>query len=116
MLTFLLTILPENFLIIIIVFADLGLILGLVSRQAAFGILWTIVILALAMPFVDALFDSLPLWVLILLMIAFGFMLLRWVFTLLFGRKTTAHLLALILHDIFLLPFRIIKSLLRGGR
>jgi hypothetical protein len=115
MLTFLLTILPENFWIIIMVFAGIGLMLGIISRQAAFGVLGTIVILALAIPFIDALFEDLPLWVLILLMIVFGFMFIRWTFNLFFGKRTTDHFAALILHDIFLLPFRFIRYLFRGG-
>ena len=115
MLRFLLTILPENYWIIIIVFAAIGLMVGIISKQAAFGVMGTIVLLALAMPFVDALLGSLDLWLLMLIMIVFGFMLIRWTFNLLFGQRTTDHLAALILHDIILLPFRFIRYLFRGG-
>jgi len=113
MLAFLLSILPESFWILIIAFAGIGLMLGIISRQVAFGIIGIIILRALLMPFVDSLFDALPLWVLILLMIGFWFWLIRWGFSLLLGKRTADHFVAMILHDIFLLPFKLIKFLVR---
>lgn len=113
MLTFLLTILPEDYWIIIIVFAAIGLILGVISRQAAFGVLGMIALFALATPFVDVLLGSLDLWLLMLIMIISWFMFIRWAFNLLFGQRTTDHLVALILHDIIILPFRAVRFLIR---
>lgn len=48
-----------------------------------------------------------------LLMVVLGFIFLRWTFNLFFGKGTTDYLVALILHDIFLLPFRFIKYLFK---
>ena len=46
-------------------------------------------------------------------MAVFGIFVLRWLIALLFGGQVASHLLALVLHDILLFPFRIIGLFLR---
>lgn len=113
MLAFLLSVLPEYFWILVVAFASICLILGIISRQAAFKVLGIIVLLALMIPFIDTFLMNLDLWMLILLLVIFALVFIRWIFNLLFGKRTTDHLVALLLRDIFLLPFRFIRYLIR---
>jgi hypothetical protein len=113
MLAFLLSILPEYCWILIVALAGLCLMLGIISRQTAFGIVGIIILLALLIPFIDAFFMNLDLWILILLMVIFSLVFIRWIFNLLFGKRTTDHLVALLLRDIFFLPFRFVRYLIR---
>lgn len=112
----LLAFLPDQALPLIIVGLGLALILGIISRSFAFSILGTVILFAILSPFIDALFDSLPLWLLILLMLFFGLSLLKLVMNTLFGREATGHFLGELLFAIFAMPFRLLGHLIRGRR
>ena len=116
MLELLLAFMPDEALPVIIVGLGFALILGIISRSVVFSILGTIILFALLSPFIDALFDSLPLWLLLLIMLIVGFTLLKFVMTTLFGKEATGHVLGQLLMAIFILPFRILGLLIRGRR
>ncbi|MGV8080940.1 MAG: hypothetical protein AB2L22_12900 [Syntrophales bacterium] len=98
---------PETWMLLLM-FASLCLVIGL--RKIATTILGGILMMALFTPFLEALINILPTWMLILLMV---FAVLS-IFRLIVGRRVAAHFFALVLHDLFLLPFRFIGWLLRG--
>lgn len=108
--------LPDEALPVIIVGLGLALILGIISRSVVFSILGTIILFAILSPFIDALFDSLPLWLLLLIMLFVGFSLLKLIMNTLFGREATGHLLGRFLYKVFAMPFRLIGHLIRGRR
>lgn len=112
----LLTFIPDEAFVVLIALLGLALILGILSRQVVFSILGTIILIALLSPFIEALFDSLPLW--LVLTIAFIFILSigRAILTLLFGKGATEHLVGSIIYSIFTMPFRFVGFILRGGR
>lgn len=112
----LLAFMPDEALPVIIAGLGLFLILGIISRSFAFSILGTIILFALLSPFIDAMFDSLPLWLLLLIMLVAGFSLLRFVMSALFGREATGHFLGEVLFAIFAMPFRLLGYLIRGRR
>ena len=107
---------PDQAYPAIIAGLGLALILGIISRSVVFSILGTIILFALLSPFIDTLFDSLPLWLLLLIMLVVGFTLLKFVMTTLFGKEATGHVLGQLLMAIFTLPFRILGLLIRGRR
>lgn len=108
--------LPDEALPVIIVGLGLALIIGIISRSVVFSILGTIILFALLSPFIDALFDSLPLWLLLLSMLVVGFSLLKLMMNTLFGREATGHFLGELLFAIFAMPFRLFGHFIRGRR
>lgn len=112
----LLAFLPDQAYPVLITGIGLALILGIITRSAAFSILGTIILFALLSPFIDALFDMLPLWLLLLIMLWVGFTLFRFVIGGLFGREAAGHFMGRVLYDIFILPFRVVGYIFRRGR
>jgi hypothetical protein len=107
MTSLLLTFIPDQALILVIVAVGIGLMIGLVSRSAAFGIISFIVLYLLISPFIGALLDILPLWLLFLLMVFFVLSIGRTVLSSLFGRRATGHFVGHLMWFVFTLPFRI---------
>jgi hypothetical protein len=105
--------LPECTWILIMVGIGLALTLQIITRKTAFSVLGSIVLMALLGPFVDSLFDALPGWVSVLILIALGFSLINFVLGACFGKHTASHLWALLLHDVILIPFRLVGLLFR---
>jgi predicted MFS family arabinose efflux permease len=105
--------LPECVWILVIVGDGFVLMLQIISSQTAGRIIGTIVLLALLGPFVDSLLDALPEWVSVLLLIGLCFSVGNWIIGALFGQHTASHLWALLLHDVILIPFRLVGLLFR---
>ena len=117
--TLLWTFMPDGMLPVILVFTGLALILGIVSRKAAFSFVGLIILLALFTPFIESIFDSLPLWLTVLFMAAFLICIIKAVMHAIFGKAATAEFMGHLMYDVFLLPFRLVGHLLRrrrGGR
>ncbi len=109
---------PDGVLPVLIVFTGLALILGIVTRKAAFSFVGILILLALFTPFIESLFDSLPWWVSLLFMAAFVICIIKAVMHAIFGRAATAEFMGHLMYDIFLLPFRLLGNLIirRRGR
>jgi hypothetical protein len=75
-----------------------------------------IILIAMLMPFIDSLFDSMPLWILVLLMIVFIFSLFRGLLNILFGKGATDNFVGHIMYGLFTLPFRCIRTLISRRR
>lgn len=108
--------LSESFLLILMVLVGIGLIVGIFSRQRAFGFIKIIVLFALLSPFLYAIFDQLPLWVLILIMVGLIFSIARFFLNALFGKGATDQFVGQVMYAVFTLPFRIMGNLIRGRR
>ena len=65
------------------------------------------------MPIFSSLLESLPMWLIILLVIVCGFGFLKAVAAALMGKGVSDHFIGSVLHDIFLLPFRLIRWFFR---
>ena len=104
---------PNGFLPVLLVFLGLALILGLVSRKNAFSFIKIIIIFALLSPFIASLFKSLPMWIVILIVVAVILSAAKGVLNLLFGKEATGEFLGHILYDLFMLPFRLIGNVCR---
>lgn len=101
--------LPQETWICLLVLAGFLLMFGF--RKAAVSLIGTIILLALFSPFIDALVESLPTWMLVLLMLLTALSFLR----LVFGGRIADQVIAHLLYDILLLPFRFIGWLFRGS-
>lgn len=112
----LLAFMPDNFLLIVLVFVGIALTLGIFSRQKAFNYIKIIVLFALLSPFLYAVFDQLPAWLLILLMVGFIFSIARVLLNALFGKGATDQFVGQVMFALFSLPFRIIGNIIRGRR
>jgi len=101
-------ILPQETWICFLLLAGFLMMFGF--RKAAAGLVGTIVLLAIFSPFIDALVASLPTWVLAVIMFFFAMSLIR----LIFGRFVADYVVAHLLYDLIVMPFRFIGWLFRG--
>lgn len=108
----LLSLLPTEALPLIFVGGGMALILGLVSRQALASFLLLSVLLALATPFLDAIFGGLHPGLQFLLLGLFILALFRSLFTLLLGKGAADHLVGNLAYDLLRLPFRLLWGIL----
>lgn len=93
-----LKILPPETWVMLLSLSGVLMIIGF--RRAAFSLAMFVIALALFFPLLSAI----PAWMTIIAMICGLMMLARFIL----GRRTTDFLVALLLHDIILLPFRLI--------
>jgi len=107
------TFFPDEGLVLLVALAGLILILGF--REAAMGLLGTVVLFALLGPVIESLVAGLdPFWQFVILA-ALGLAIIHALILLIIGRDTASHLAALLLHDLIILPFRLLSRLLFGG-
>jgi len=80
------------------------------ARKIGIGIIVGIILFALLGPFIDAIIDMLPGWLLALLCLFFILSLIR----LIFGNGAADHLIGRLLYDLIRAPFLFVGWLLRG--
>ena len=118
--------LPDEFVILIIVGVALAMMVGLVRGRTAAGIIGGLILMLLAQPFIDALVDALPGWLLLLVLLWLVWWILRAVAGLLLGREAAGHMTGILAADVVrfmaravfwitALPFRLIGAALRRG-
>lgn len=108
MINSILLLLPPETWVCLLVLAGILMIIGF--RKAALSIVGSVLLLALLSPFIDALVDALPTWLLVIMMIFFVMSLFRFIL----GERVADHLIAHLLYDIILMPFRFIGWVFRG--
>lgn len=101
--------LPDGMIPLVLVGLGLALTVGLVSRAAAGRVLGAIVLMLLLSPFVVALMERFPLWLLLLLMAWFILSTARLLLNSLFGRGATDHFVGSAMWAGFTAPFRILR-------
>ena len=109
----LLALLPESMWILVIVGLGIGVILQIVSIKTAASVIGMFVLIALLSPFIGSLISCLPLWLILLLLVAFAISTINLVMNGVFGGHTSSHFWAMLLHDVVALPFRFIGFLFR---
>lgn len=114
--TLLVALMPDGLLPVLIAFTGLALILGIITKKAAFSFVWIIILLVFFTPFIDAVFESLPLWLVLMIVAAFIISIIKVVMHAIFGKAVTTEFMGHLLYDLFLLPFRLIGYLFRGRR
>lgn len=108
--------LPNNYLFLVILVASIGLMLGLLKRKTAIGLVWSVILLFLFSPFINALTEFIPDWLLLLLSAIFFLSLIQAVLRGLFGKGVSDQLMANLLWSLFTLPFKALGFVLRIGR
>ena len=95
-------------------------ILGLISAGRAVGFLCILMAMMALAPFVESLMDTLPLWILIAIGVFFSFSIIHAVASLLLGKGVSDNFLGLLVFELFMAPFRLLRWMLqilfRGGR
>ena len=118
------TLLPDEALILVIAAIGIGLLLGILSGRKALSLIGGIALMVILAPFVEALFASLPLWLMLLLFVGLVLSFLRGLSSAVLGDRASDHMVGTLAADIvrfcfvgsfklLLMPFRIIGWLLR---
>lgn len=112
--------LPDAAIPLLMVAVGLALIVGLIRPRAAFGVILTVILLLLAAPFLDLLFEALPWWVLLLLLVWVGLYLLRSLLEVFIGDRAAAEAVGSLAADLIragfrllFLPLRVLRWILR---
>jgi hypothetical protein len=111
--TMILSLIPQELWILVLLGAAFAVMFGIISRGAVISIIVTMVIFAIVGPIFWSWLDSLPGWLSAIINGIFFISLISWVISLLFGRHTGSHLAALLLYDILLAPFRVMRFMFR---
>ena len=114
MLSFIVSMLPDEFLPLIIAGGGLAIILGLVAPRAFLGFLGILLLFIIAEPFIENIMDMLPLWVLLVIFAVFILSILRIIFVFLLGEHGGETFVARLFYDCLRLFFRIPFIILRG--
>ena len=102
MMSRLLLLVPEEAFALLLMGAGIMMILG--WRRTALKLIAVVLLFALLGPFIDAIIDSLPFWMLALLLVAFIFS----IFRLLLGRRVVDNVISFLIYDLIRAPFRIL--------
>lgn len=108
----LISLLPPQLWILVLIGTAFGVIFGIVPRGAIVSVIVCIFLMSFLGPIIGSVFNSLPWWVSTIMTILFGLSVITWLINLVFGERTGSHLSALIIHDIILAPFRFVGFLL----
>lgn len=108
-----LMLLPEEFWLLLITGLGIAVMVRLMSVKVAFGIIGTLILIALSGPFIDSLIDMIPTWLFVILVVVVVISIFNLFVGTLFGRGTVERLWSRILYDILAFPFRLIISAFR---
>ena len=114
MISFIVSMLPDEFLPLIIAGGGLAIILGLVAPRAFLGFLGLLLLFTIAAPLIENIMDMLPLWVLLIIFAVFILFILRIIFGFLLGQYGGEAFVARLFYDFLRLFFRIPFIILRG--
>lgn len=115
---------PDEFLVLVIALAGLGVMVGLVRIRAVGSLLGGIVLMVLLTPFIESIMASLPWWLILLLLVGLGWTLILGFFRFVLGRGAADEMIGTLAADVvravlrgafftLLSPFRIIGLLFR---
>jgi len=104
--------LPDEAMVLVIAGIGLALMFGFIRGRAAMALLGTVILTLLAGPFIDALLDTLPGWVILLLLLFVVLALFRGVLSLFLGERAAAHAAGILAADVIRAGFRLLFLLL----
>ena len=103
-------VLPDEFLILVIAVIAVGVMLRLITGRVAAGIVGGLLLCVLAEPFIEALTDALPLWLLLLLILGTALWVFRIAVESILGERAAGHFIGTLAVDAFRLFFRVLFS------
>jgi hypothetical protein len=83
--------LPDEFLVLIIAALALAVIVGLIRLRTAMGIIGALVLGIILTPFIEALFENLPPWLSLAVLLVLGLVICRAALELLIGKGASDH-------------------------
>jgi len=104
--------LPDEAMVLVIAGIGLALMFGFIRGRAAMALLGTVILTLLAGPFIDALLDTLPGLVILLLVLFVVLALFRGVLSLFLGERAAAHAVGILAADVMRAGFRLLFLLL----
>lgn len=104
--------LPDEAMLLVIAGIGLALMFGFFRGRSAAGLLGAVILVLLAGPFIDALLDALPGWMLLLLLLWVALALFRWVLSLLLGARAANEAVGSLAADMIRAGFRLLFLLL----
>lgn len=112
--------LQDGVLPLVIVGIGLALMVGLLNRSAAFGLLGMFLLFALLGPIVEGVMGGMPPWVGLFVFAVVILVLLKSIASLVLGRRAADHMVGILAADLvrlavrlLLLPFRAVAGLVR---
>jgi hypothetical protein len=102
----LLALLPDDALVLVIMGVGFALMIGLLSRGAAFRILGTVLLLVALGPMLDPLIDLIPWWAQILILAGIALAVLQALAAVFIGRLAAAHMVGILAADVVRFVFR----------
>ncbi|MCU1264378.1 MAG: hypothetical protein JWM21_696 [Acidobacteria bacterium] len=109
--------LPDEFMPLAIAGIGLAVILGFLRLRKAAALIGGICLLLISGPFFDAIFDSLPTWIFLLMLPIAAILVIRWLVRLVIGERAADHLVGSLAADLcrglILLPFRLLGFLFK---
>jgi hypothetical protein len=103
--------LPDEAMVLVIAGIGLALMFGFIRGRAAMALLGTVILTLLAGPFIDALLDMLPGWMLLLLLLWVGVALFRWVLSFIVGARAADEAVGSLTADVIRAGFRLLLLL-----
>jgi hypothetical protein len=103
----------ESIILLMIIIAGLGLMLGFLTPGRAFNLLMLTILGTFLLPFITAFFKDAPQWFTLIIIIVGILILLQFILCLLFGKQTAASAVGNIISNLILLPFRLLIEILR---
>ena len=107
----LLSLIPQQLWILVLIGTAFGVIFGIVPRGAIISVILCIFLFSFLGPILGSVLESMPWWVSAILTVWFFLAVFNWIITLFVGERTGGHLSALLIHDAILAPFRFVGFL-----
>ena len=98
--------LPDQAIVLVIMAIGLALICGFVNARRAFALIGGIALMLVLSPFIGALINALPSWLLLGLLVFLGLSLLRAISNFSIGTRSTDHMVGILAADVIRLGFR----------
>lgn len=90
------------------------LMIGAMRLRVAFNLLGVIILSAIILPFLSSEIKGLDNWLLLILSVILTLLLFQWMARLIFGRSAADSVVASLISNILIAPFRLLISILRS--
>jgi len=111
--TQLLFFLPESTWILVIVGLGFAVMFQIIRIKTAFSVIAMFAFILILGPVIGEILSFLPLWGILLVLAVFSISMFNLVINGVFGRRTSSHFWAILLHNQLMLPFRFLGFLFR---
>ena len=111
-----LSLIPFSLLPLLLVITGIAIVLRLITLRTAFGFIGFLLLIVILAPFVEALFQFLPLWLILIILVWLAVSFFTGVLRAVFGRGATDHFVGQVMYAVFAMPFRFIGYLIGRRR